>query len=208
MTFEIQHIEWDSIIPNEWNPNEMSPEMMRKERASIREFGFIDPLTVMERDSSFVIIDGEQRFTAGKAEGITTFPCIVLDVTDDEARELTIILNDTRGQFRDDRLSRLVQDLAERRERARLDHILPYDRGRIDQLLGRREIDWSDLERRSAETKKTGDEESDPWVERVFRMPRSSAKVLDDALRRMEEEEGVDLPWRALEMIAADFLAS
>jgi ParB-like chromosome segregation protein Spo0J len=183
----------------------MTVEMFAKERASIREFGFIDPLTVRRLGDAYEIIDGEQRWQAGKAEGITHFPCIVLDVDDDTARELTIILNDTRGQFVEERLSELVRDLAQRREAARLENLLPYDRSRLEQLIHRREIDWERLERPPISRKRDGDE---PWVERVYRMPRSSASVIDEAIEKVMSEDGIDQDWRALEMIAADYLGS
>jgi len=200
------------IRPNPWNPNVMEPEMFAKERASIREFGFIDPITVRKvgqaHDAAYQIIDGEQRFNAGIAEGVEDFPLVLLDVTEDEARELTIVLNDTRGQFREDRLAALVRDLASRREMSRLESLLPYSKARLDQLTERRTIDWDDLEKRRAEVNKQTDRDTDPWVERVFRMPRASADVLDEAIRKVQSEDGAEQPWQALEMIAADFLAS
>jgi ParB-like chromosome segregation protein Spo0J len=203
---KIQMIHTDLIRPNPWNPNVMTADMMEKERASIREFGFIDPMTVRKDGKHYQIIDGEQRWGAGLSEGIDTFPCIVLDVGEDEARELTIILNDVRGQFEESRLASLVQDLAKRRERARMESLLPYDRRRIDQLIDRREIDWSELEKRRDDMQ-DDDDDKEPWVERVFRMPRSSAQVLDEAIAKVQDEDDVEQPWRALEMVAADYLA-
>jgi len=150
------------------------------------------------------VLDGEHRWRAGYAEDIHVFPCIVLDVDDDEARELTIVLNDTRGSMQEDRLSALVKDLASRREASRLTNLLPYDRGRMEQLLERREIDWDELEKKRQKMAQ-GDEER--WVERVFRMPMTSAKVLDQAIMQVREQEEIDQDWRALEYIAADFLS-
>lgn len=207
MNLDIRWVPPSKIRANPWNPNEMSPEMFLKERASIREFGFIDPITAREVDDEYQIIDGEQRYNAGLAEGITLFPLIVLDVTEDEAKELTVILNDTRGQFREDRLSELLQDLASRREQARMEALLPYSHERLDQLLQRRTIDWDDLEKRRQEMQKGSGKETDPWVERVFRMPRDAAQVLDRAIASVRSQEGFAQAWQALEMIAADFLA-
>lgn len=212
MTLEVRVVPHYHITPNPWNPNVMDDEMFAKERASIREFGFVDPITAREYPGDngyrYQIIDGEQRFRAGIAEGMEEFPVIVLDVTEDEARELTIILNDTRGQFAEDRLSALLKDLASRREQARMEYLLPYSRARLDQLTERRVIDWSELERRREEVKKRGEEqETNIWVERVFRMPRSAAQVVDEAIGKVQADEGVDAPWQALEMIAADFLS-
>jgi ParB-like chromosome segregation protein Spo0J len=204
----VETIPHDRLTPNPWNPNRMDEEMFAKERASIRAFGFVDPLTVRDiRDGDmFEIIDGEHRWKAGYAEGVDIFPCIVLDVTEDEAKELTIILNDTRGTMQEDRLSDLVKDLAERRESSRMATLLPYDRSRMEQLLERREIDWSELEARREKMQQPQKGDSERWVERVFRLPAEAAGVIDRAIERVQDEEGIDQDWRALEMIAADYL--
>lgn len=199
------------LRPNPWNPNRMTADMMKKERASIREFGFIDPITARIDGGSdegwYQIIDGEHRWVAGKAEGIEEFPVIVLDVDEDEAKELTIILNETRGESEPDLLSGLLRDLAERRERIRMESLLPFDKGRLDQFLERREIDWEELDKRREDlSKRQG--KTDQWVEKVYRMPAAAASVIDEAIERVREEEGVDQDWRALEMISADFLGS
>lgn len=58
----------NAIRPNPWNPNVMSEFMFEKERASIREFGFIDPILVREQPratrssrSSTASTDGRPR---------------------------------------------------------------------------------------------------------------------------------------------------
>lgn len=203
----VEQVPHDRLVANPWNPNHMDESMFARERASIREFGFVDPLTVRDiRDGDmFEIIDGEHRWKAGYAEGIDIFPCIVLDVTEDEAKELTIILNDTRGTMQEDRLSSLVKDLSERRERARMAMLLPYDKGRMEQLLERREIDWGELEAKR-EKLKSQKNDTERWVERVFRMPAGAAETVDRAIEKVQNEDGIDQDWRALEMIAADYL--
>jgi hypothetical protein len=200
----------DSIRPNPWNPNAMSAEMYAKARASIRRFGFVDPVTVREVADHFQIIDGEHRWRAGLDEGLQTFPCLVLEgVTDDQARELTIILNDTRGEMQEDKLAALIQDLAKRRDEARLIELMPYDRSRIEQLRERRQIDWDQIEdRRNPVSRKRKGTEGDPFVERVFRLPKSSAEVIDEAIARVRSEDDIEQDWRALELIAADYLGS
>jgi len=54
----------DMLVPNPWNPNVMSPAMYAKELASIRRFGFIDPVAVRRMDTRYQIIDGENRVRA------------------------------------------------------------------------------------------------------------------------------------------------
>ena len=46
--------------------------------ASIERIGFVTPLVVIERDSKYVIIDGQHRFQAGSDAGVKEFPVIVV----------------------------------------------------------------------------------------------------------------------------------
>ena len=52
-------------------------------------------------------------------------------------------------------------------------------------------------------------EGSGTWVERVYRLPRDSAEVVDQAVHKVMDEEGLppDQDWKALELISADSLA-
>lgn len=203
----------DALEPNPWNPNEMDEATFQAEVASIQEFGFIVPVIARSVGKKrWQIIDGFHRWKAGKSLGYTELPIVQIDVDDDEAKELTIILNETRGRANPEKLAVLVRDLATRRERSRLDDILPFDRSHLDQMLTtRRDIDWSELDKRRAnlgnEVRNDG-EESEKWVEKTYRMPAAAALVIEEAIERVKEEEGVDQGWRALEMIAADFLAT
>src|SRR5438045_6741 len=69
----------DAIEPNPWNPNAMDKAMFEKELASIRKYGFVDPLTVREVDfighRHYEIIDGEHRWKAAKQLGYAELPC-------------------------------------------------------------------------------------------------------------------------------------
>jgi len=56
----------------------MDQAMYAKAIASIREFGFVDPITVRTVDGRYQIIDGEHRWRAAKDEGITTVPIVDL----------------------------------------------------------------------------------------------------------------------------------
>lgn len=195
-----------ALRPNPWNPNKMDAATFEREKASIATFGFIDPVTARQVDvGEYEIIDGEHRWVAADQLGLKEIPVIILDVSVDEAKELTIILNEVRGTADEERLSALVKDLGERRDRVRMESLL-YDRARLDQLLERQRIDWDELERQQARPVERKREE--PWVERVYRLPRSSASVIDDAIERVKTEEAIEQDWRALEMIAADYLGS
>lgn len=70
------------------NPNRGNVEEIR---VSIRENGFWGVLVVQK--SRMRIAIGNHRFQAGQKEGMTTFPCQVCDLTDDETRELLLADN-------------------------------------------------------------------------------------------------------------------
>jgi ParB family transcriptional regulator, chromosome partitioning protein len=198
----------DRLFPNPWNVNEMTPQMFQKEIASIRRYGFVDPLLVRPHPwepGAWQIIDGEHRFLAGKEIGLDSFPCDIIDVDDDTAQELSIVLNDLHGESDRVKLASLVRSLAKKRGAESLSEVLPYTSEQLTQMLGRMQeskIDFSALQEQRQKLTR-----GDGWVERVFRMPSESATVVDDALKRIMEVEQLDDEWRALEFMAADSLA-
>lgn len=69
-----------------------SPEQINKLRASLREFGFINPVII---DKAFNIIAGHGRVLAARAEGIQEIPCVLVDYLT-EAQKKAYILADNR----------------------------------------------------------------------------------------------------------------
>src|SRR5207253_234268 len=54
------------------------PAHLKALTASIQRMGFITPLVAVERDGTYVIIDGQHRFTAGVELGMKQFPVVVV----------------------------------------------------------------------------------------------------------------------------------
>lgn len=186
------------IHPNAWNPNRQDDFMYAKELASIRAFGFVSPLIVRAIDGLYEIIDGEHRWKAAKELGMKEVPVWSLGAVDDEtAKQLTIILNETKGRAQPDLLKPLLEDLLESRTADELLAVLPYT---PEQFAGLTDsFDWSDIEfERPAREEK--------WVLKTFRMPKDAADVLDAALSKVGETENELTDWQRLELIAADFL--
>ena len=57
------------------NPNKMSKEQLERLKASIKKWGFIVPIIT---NKDLLIADGEQRYTAAKALGMTEVSVIRL----------------------------------------------------------------------------------------------------------------------------------
>lgn len=91
-TTELNLISIDKLIPYVNNARTHSPEQVNKLRASLREFGFINPVII---DKDYNIIAGHGRVLAARAEGIKDIPCVLVDYLTD-AQKKAYILADNR----------------------------------------------------------------------------------------------------------------
>ncbi|SHI26987.1 ParB/RepB/Spo0J family partition protein [Clostridium intestinale] len=60
---------------------------------SIKNHGIIQPLILKKKDDFYVIIAGERRWRAAKLAGLKEVPAIIMDITDKELLELSLIEN-------------------------------------------------------------------------------------------------------------------
>ena len=91
-TTEMQLVSIDKLIPYINNARTHSPEQIKKLRASLREFGFINPVII---DKDFNVIAGHGRLLAAKEEGIKEVPCVFVDYLT-EAQKKAYIIADNR----------------------------------------------------------------------------------------------------------------
>src|SRR6266852_1683110 len=92
-THEIQIERWpvDRLVPSDVNPRTHSREQVAQIAASIREFGFVNPILV---GADGGIIAGEGRLRAARAEGMREVPVIVLQhLSEVQRRALAIADN-------------------------------------------------------------------------------------------------------------------
>lgn len=82
----------EKLVPYINNARTHSPEQITKLRASLREFGFINPVII---DKDYGVIAGHGRLEAAKAEGIEQVPCVLVDHLT-EAQKKAYILADNR----------------------------------------------------------------------------------------------------------------
>lgn len=89
---EMNLVDIDKLIPYVNNARTHSKEQINKLRASIREFGFINPVII---DRDYNVIAGHGRIMASKDEGIDKVPCVFVDYLTD-AQKKAYILADNR----------------------------------------------------------------------------------------------------------------
>jgi len=131
------------VDPNPWNPNEMDDETFAKERRSIRDNGFVDPITVRPMGSRWQLIDGEHRWRAAAAEGMTELPATNLgNISDHQAHKLTIIYNELRGRSNPDKLASLVRLMVADENLASLAETLPLSEAEMNSLLYTLDFGW------------------------------------------------------------------
>jgi ParB-like chromosome segregation protein Spo0J len=85
---EIKYLLIDELIPYSRNPRTHSEEQIAQIAASIREFGFTNPILI---DSNQGIIAGHGRLAAAKELGLEKIPCIDLSQLTEEQRRAYII---------------------------------------------------------------------------------------------------------------------
>ena len=88
------------ISPDRVDPNPRQPrtifneEKLQELKASIKEYGILEPLLVTEKsDGRFELIAGERRLRAAKALALPTVPVVVRHADDLEKLELSLIEN-------------------------------------------------------------------------------------------------------------------
>jgi len=89
---QIQMLKLDQVFPYEKNPRK-NDEAVDKVAASIREFGFRQPIVV---DADHVIIAGHTRLEASKRLGLTNVPVVVADdLSEEQVRAYRLADNKT-----------------------------------------------------------------------------------------------------------------
>ncbi len=110
---KIEYVDIKKIIPNEYNPKNMTPEEEIQLKTSIEEFGQVDPIICNKAPGrEGRIIGGHQRYKIyGKME-FTEIPVIWLNIPDlERERELCLRLSKNTGSWDWDLLANFDEDL-------------------------------------------------------------------------------------------------
>lgn len=194
----------DQLTPNTWNPNRQDDETFAKEKASLRRFGFVVPIIVRTTGISqkFEIVDGEHRWKAAQELGMEWVPIYDLGpISDHEAMQLTIVLNELRGKPEEKKLGDVLKKLLASETLDTLTDVLPYSKEQVGKIAELPEFDWDKFKEGNRKAS------AERHVERIFRLKPDAAKVLDQALAKAKEDDDRVSDAEALEAIAADFLA-
>ena len=94
------------LIGAEYNPRELTDKQFSDLKDSLTRFGVVDPVLVnINPERKNIIIGGHQRKRVWEEMGNKTIPCVELDLTLEQEKELNIRLNKNTGQFDFDALA-------------------------------------------------------------------------------------------------------
>lgn len=109
---KVEKISLEKLNPAKYNPRvELQKEDERYQRikASIEEFGLVDPIIVNSK--TMTIVGGHQRYNVLKDLGFKDADCVLLELTEKEEKRLNLALNKNSGLWDETKLEELFEEL-------------------------------------------------------------------------------------------------
>ena len=107
MRVELRDI--DGIKLAKYNPRKMSKDAHAALVASIKRFGFVDPVIVNDRTG--ILVGGHQRIKAAKDLGLSQVPVVAVDLDEADEKALNVALNKISGEWDMDTLKSVLGDV-------------------------------------------------------------------------------------------------
>ncbi|MDD2282535.1 MAG: ParB/RepB/Spo0J family partition protein [Eubacteriales bacterium] len=84
----------DSIVPNPHQPRRTFDQEALEELAqSIAQHGLLQPIVVRPHLGRYQLVAGERRFRAAKLAGKSSIPAVIMDLTDRQLAEISLVEN-------------------------------------------------------------------------------------------------------------------
>ena len=102
----IKYYPADDLVMAEYNPRQLTKDQYTQLKDSIMRFGLVDPLIVNKnKERKNILVGGHQRLRIAKEMGVESIPCVEVDLTLDQEKELNIRLNKNVGEWDFDALA-------------------------------------------------------------------------------------------------------
>lgn len=108
---QVKQVPVSELKPNGYNPNHMSDGQLTTLKKSIHKDGFLGVILANKTAQGLVIIDGEHRWRAARELGLTIVPCFIVELQEDQAKSITIKLNQIHGSWNGEELVALLREL-------------------------------------------------------------------------------------------------
>lgn len=118
----------DQITPSAHQPRRyFDPGKMEQLIASVKKKGILEPLLVRPlAESSYELVAGERRLRAAVAVGLETVPCVVYDLSNQEAAEIALLENLQREDLNPVEETEGILDLLAMRLDCSRDEVIAY----------------------------------------------------------------------------------
>ncbi|MDD3223112.1 MAG: ParB/RepB/Spo0J family partition protein [Clostridium sp.] len=91
---KIKLVSINDIRPNDEQPRKsFDNEKLATLAESIKQHGIIQPLVLMKKENTYVIVAGERRWRAAKLIGLKEIPSVIMDLNNSELLEVSLIEN-------------------------------------------------------------------------------------------------------------------
>lgn len=186
-------VNMDQVEPNDYNFNVMTTTLLAKEKESINRFGVVKvPLVWEPRTGLYVIIDGEHRWRVLKDAGEETIMVRNLGkVKEKEAKQLTILLNEIRGEPDYGKLTALFGSLSDI-PTEHISSLLPWSVEEITAMVDSAEFDWSEYD--FSEPGSLGGDSREKaegeYVDIPCRVPEEDAPLIEEKIEDLCEKHG------------------
>ena len=135
------------LHPNPWNPYANKPDRLQQAIGeSIGEFSQIQDIVCRphpEIEGEYQILDGEGRHRTFKPDE-DVYAIVLHGLTDDQAKKVTIVMDETRATADKVQLSALLAELSENQDIEDLMIGLPYQESELSDLINLSAMGWDD----------------------------------------------------------------
>ena len=152
------------LHPNPWNPYANKPDRLQQAIGeSIGEFSQIQDVVCRphpEIEGEYQILDGEGRHRTFKPDE-DVYAIVLHGLTDDQAKKVTIVMDETRATADKIKLSALLAGLSENQSIEDLLIGLPYQESGLLELIELSNVDWDDYGAGNEEEFSASDDEAE-----------------------------------------------
>ena len=181
---KILKVQIDNVEPNDYNPKQKDTPEYKNVVKSIQINGLKQPIFVREVDGNdnYVIVDGEQRWTAAKELGYKEIYVYNLgNISEEEAKSLTIWL-EVQVPFDEAELAPIVMELND------LKIELPYNELEIDGFRNLATFNFDDAWKDQTPIKE--DNEKDEEI-LTIKMTSAQLEVVNNAIEEIKATEKI-----------------
>lgn len=202
---------------NNYNPNKTTDRQQEAIKESLNNYGQLTAVLVRpdpEDSESYIIIDGEHRSQILTEE---IYVDVVHGLTEIDAKKLTVIMNETRGDADKIELAQLLAQINNELENfEQLQLGLPYETKELQELIDLADINWDNFEEESDNNDNSHENlDSDPddnWTTIVFRVPNEALDPINQAIALVSDQKSLHKDQQiangqVLEILAAEYLA-